>query len=57
MPKKKSQKTPRRIAVTFTEGQLELIDQLVEVNVLGGNRADVINQIVMDYLKDTGKRS
>jgi len=57
MPSKKKVETFKRIAVTFTQKQIELIDQLVESGELGGSRAEVIKQIIMFYLKDNDKKS
>jgi len=42
----------KKIGIVFTLKQIEHIDKLVANGDLGGNRAEIIKQIVMFYLKD-----
>lgn len=42
----------KKIGIVFTFKQIEHIDKLVKSGDLGGNRAEVVKQIVMFYLKE-----
>jgi len=43
----------KRICVNFTVGQITLLDRLIEQNgKLGGNKAEVVKQIVLKYLTE-----
>ncbi len=61
MAKKKEKVTEvttntKRIQVTFTTKQIELIDKLCSVGRLGNLRADVIKQIVLLYMHEEEKK-
>lgn len=45
----------KKIGISFTVKQIELIDNLVASGALGSNRSEVIKQIVMFYLKEKEK--
>jgi len=47
----------KKIGIVFTLRQIEHIDKLVANGDLGGNRAEIIKQIVMFYLKEKGNIS
>ena len=46
---------PKRVNLTFTKQQLNLIDEIVVSGNLGRTRAEVIKEMVMFYLKDNNK--
>lgn len=48
----RDQTTTRKIGISFTNKQIELIDRLVNSGELGGSRAEAIKTIVMFYLKE-----
>lgn len=52
MVKQSDQSTTKKIGISFTVKQINLIDRLVDSGELGGNRAEVIKTIVMFYLKE-----
>ncbi|MCE2507147.1 MAG: hypothetical protein J4F36_11930 [Nitrosopumilaceae archaeon] len=41
----------QKTALVLTVKQLEIIDGLVSSGSIGGNRAEVIRYIILDYLK------
>ncbi len=50
--KKETPSDSKKIGIVFTLKQIEHIDKLVKSGDLGGNRAEIIKQIVMFYLKE-----
>jgi hypothetical protein len=50
--KKETPSDSKKIGIVFTLKQIGHIDKLVKNGDLGGNRAEIIKQIVMFYLKE-----
>jgi len=51
--KKSKVSDSKRVCVNFTIGQINLLDKLIEQNgELGGNKAEVVKQIVLKYLTE-----
>lgn len=55
--KAKDSRSSRKIGVMFTEKQVKLIDELVTDGSLGGNRSEVIKQIVLFHIRDKEKKT
>ncbi|MFA4819384.1 MAG: hypothetical protein WC613_00320 [Candidatus Aenigmatarchaeota archaeon] len=56
MPKEITGKSTKKVQVTFTIKQVDLIDKLCNIGRLGNKRADVIKQIVLLYIHEEEKK-